>query len=227
LTRVVVTGASSGIGRATALLAAQRGFEVVAVARRADRLASMASESTTTRILTHALDLNGDQSSLIALVTGLTPAPLALVNAAGVAEFGDFASVDARRMVETNLIAPIRLIQALLPLMLESGSGQIVNVLSVAATTIFPGAAAYSASKAGLLAAGRSLAAEVRRKGIRVTSILPGAVDTPIWDGASFVPAREDMLSAEAVAQAIVDILSLPPDRNVDELTLMPPKGIL
>ena len=83
------------------------------------------------------------------------------------------------------------------------------------------------ASKAGLLAAARGWQAEYRRTGLRITNLLPGATDTPIWDGGSFIPERNDMLPAAAVAEAIRDLILSPSDRNVDELTLMPPKGIL
>ncbi len=155
---------------------------------------------------------------------------IVLVNAAGVASFGDFVSqpwTDVAYQIDMNLLVPMRLCHTLLPLMLDSGSGQIINVLSIAATHAFSGATSYGASKAGLLAAGRNLAAEYRRQGIRVTALLPGATDTPIWDGQGFVPPRAEMLTAEAVGQAIADLVRLPPDRVVDELTLMPPKGIL
>jgi NAD(P)-dependent dehydrogenase (short-subunit alcohol dehydrogenase family) len=151
-----------------------------------------------------------------------------LVNAAGVAEFGDFsemslASVEGQ--VQTNLMAPLVLCHEIIPWMLASGGGRIVNVLSVAATHAFPGAVAYGAAKAGLLMAGRCLAAEYRRHGIRVTSVLPGATDTPLWGAGG--PDRADMLAAQAVADLIADIVDMPSDRNVDEITLMPPKGIL
>ena len=150
-----------------------------------------------------------------------------MVNAAGVAEFGDFTKLDFRNQLDVNLVAPLALCQAAIPWMLEHGSGQIINVLSIAATTPFSGAAAYAASKAGLLMAGRCLSAEFRKQGVRVTSVLPGATDTPIWDDASFVPERADMLSVSAVAEAICYLVGLPADRVIEELTLTPPKGIL
>jgi NAD(P)-dependent dehydrogenase (short-subunit alcohol dehydrogenase family) len=129
--------------------------------------------------------------------------------------------------LKINLMAPIYAIHAALPWMLEAGGGKIVNVLSIAAVHTFPGSGAYAASKAGLLALGRSVAADYRSQGVRVTAILPGSVDTPLWEGKSFVPNREDMLTREAVAETIRDVVLMPQDRSVDELLLMPPKGIL
>ena len=74
---------------------------------------------------------------------------------------------------------------------------------------------------------GKCIAAEYRTRGIRVTSILPGSTDTPLWDSQSFQPNREDMLSPRAVAECIRDVILSPADRSFDEIVLMPPKGIL
>ena len=78
-----------------------------------------------------------------------------------------------------------------------------------------------------MLAATRSLALEYRTQGIVFTSILPGAVDTPIWDGQGAIPERADMLTDKAVAEAISDVMTAPADRVFDEIRIMPPKGIL
>jgi NAD(P)-dependent dehydrogenase (short-subunit alcohol dehydrogenase family) len=125
------------------------------------------------------------------------------------------------------MIGPMQLCKFAIPWMLRAGGGHIVNVLSIAATHPFSGAAAYCASKAGLHMFGKALAAEYRGRGIRVTSLLPGSTDTPLWDKQSFQPSREDMLPARAVAECIRDVILSPPDRSYDEIVLMPPKGIL
>ncbi len=225
--RVIVTGASSGIGRETALLLAAQGHEIVLSARREHLLRELA-EQCGPRAHVFACDVCEESQTLIDfarnLGSGVEPV---LVNAAGIAEFGDFTKLEFQGQLNVNLSAPMALCQAAIPWMLSHGSGQIVNVLSIAATTTFAGAAAYAASKAGLLTAGRCLSAEYRKQGIRITSILPGATDTPIWDGAPFVPERADMLTALAVADAICWVINLPADRVIDELTITPPKGIL
>ena len=155
---------------------------------------------------------------------------MALVNAAGSAAFaplGEMVEADVLSQFAVNLIGPAALCRLVLPAMRRAGGGRIVNVLSIAARHAFAGAAPYGASKAGLLQFGKSLALEVRGEGIQVSAVLPGATDTPLWDGGSSVPDRAEMLRPEAVAEAIRDILLLPDDRAVDELVLMPPKGVL
>lgn len=231
--RIILTGASSGIGLETAKLLARPGHELVLVSRHQQSLLELMEQCLEAGARAHAVACDvtnpNDCEALVADTRRLggTMEPV-LVNVAGFAEFGDFATMpfsSIESQIATNLVGPLRLCHAMVPWMLEAGCGQIVNVLSIAATHTFPGSAGYSASKAGLLMAGRSLAAEVRRHGIRVTAILPGATDTPLWgDGG---PERADMLPATAVAEAIAGVIDLPADRCVDELVLMPPKGIL
>lgn len=151
-----------------------------------------------------------------------------LIQAAGVAHFGSVASWDeseARELLESNLLGCMRLASMSARWMAGVG-GRIIHVLSIAAVRPLPGSAVYSASKAGLLAFDRVMREELRRSGVLVTSLLPGAVDTPLWQPGSG-PARSDMLSPEAVATVIADVALSPPDRAYDEIILMPPKGIL
>lgn len=158
------------------------------------------------------------------------PSNLVFVNCAGVAHFGPFGEADfdaIREQISTNLYSPIMLTREILPAMLAAGGGQIVNILSIAATTTFAGAATYCASKAGLLSFSRAIAAEYRRQGIRVTNILPGATNTPIWGTDGRHPPLEKMLPADAIAQCVVQVVMSPADRNFDEIHLMPPDGIL
>lgn len=234
--RVVITGASSGIGSELALLLAARKYALVLSARRTELLEKLAKEAREAGAREVAV-VHWDAAAnddLGALFSGLEElsgrGEIVLVNAAGTASFGEFADADFSRAVEivqTNLLGTMKATHEILPLMLADGKGQIVNILSVAATHIFPGAAAYCASKAGALAFTRSLNAEVRAKGVRVSAVIPGATDTPLWEGKGWVPPKEDMLSSRAVAEAIRDLLEMPRDRSVDELHLMPPKGIL
>jgi NAD(P)-dependent dehydrogenase (short-subunit alcohol dehydrogenase family) len=234
----IVTGATSGIGRATALHLSSLGIPVALLARRRTVLEEVALlcenalPVTVDLIGEHAVEDAIEQVHEWSSTLGGDDHGIGLINAAGVAQFGEFHKMpthDISHQISTNLVAPLQVIHAVLPWMVNQPAARhrIVNVLSIAAAHVFPGAASYSAAKAGLLAATRSLAQEYRNQGIFFTSILPGAVDTPIWDGQGFVPNREDMLSDKAVAEAIADILLAPADRVFDEVRIMPPKGIL
>lgn len=225
----IVTGAGSGIGRATAILLATQGIAVALVGRRRVALEETAAFCADSLVLPFDLTEEGAPALVVEQVADWRPdsQPL-LVNCIGGFETGDlvdFGEDALRRLFLTNAVAPLTLCQALLPWMIGF-RGAMVNVGSIAATTVFPGALAYCASKAALLMGTRVLAAEVRGKGVRVCSILPGATNTEAW-GASGGPDRADMLSPDAVAEAIVEMLLAPTDRCFDEVVLMPPKGIL
>lgn len=233
--RVVITGASSGIGRSAALQLARSGHALVLVARRVDLLLEVAKECQERGaggVQPVAMDVAdaGQMPALADAVQNLGTGEIALVNSAGTATFGPFyqTPIEAHReQMRVNFDGTLHATHALLPLMVESGSGQIINVLSIAVQHAFPGAAAYSASKAAVLAMGRSLSVEYRRQGIRVTALIPGATDTPIWDQQSGSPPRDQMLTSRAVGRAIRDLVNLPPDRVIDELVITPPSGIL
>ena len=165
---------------------------------------------------------------LLAHLKNLGEGEQVLVNNAGTAQFGVFHEMawdDHVKQIELNLIGTMAATYAVLPAMLDEGSGQFINVLSIAATHVFAGAEAYSASKAGALAFGRSLSAAYRAQGIRVSQILPGATNTPIWGSTG--PDKDEMLAPEAVARVIRDLIDAPADRVIDEVTISPPKGIL
>lgn len=222
---IIITGASSGIGAATARLLG--GHRLILVGRNAERLEAVAREAGGRAIVADLTDASGLES--VAAAVDNESGDRVIVHAAGIAHFGDTAEMPwdtIENQIEINFVAPLRLTHLLLPWLL-AGSGQVVNVLSIAATNTFPGAAGYCGSKTGLLAAMRSLSAEYRKQGLRITNVIPGATDTPLWEGGSFVPERKDMLTAEAVALCIADVIHAPADRNFDEITLMPPKGIL
>lgn len=234
--RIVVTGASSGIGSELSQLLARNGHALVLAARRTEALTSVAEAcraagAPEVAVVQWDASNHAHRGRLTRGVEELSPnGELGLVNAAGVAIFGEFATSDFNKieeMVLTNLLGTMSATRELLPLMLADRSGQVINVLSISATQSFPGAAGYCASKAGALAFTRALNAEVRTKGVRVSAVIPGAVDTPLWDGKGWVPPREDMLTPQSVAEAIRDLMHMPRDRSVDELHLMPPLGVL
>jgi NADP-dependent 3-hydroxy acid dehydrogenase YdfG len=117
--------------------------------------------------------------------------------------------------------------RAVLPAMIRQRSGTILNLSSIASKRALPGSAVYTATKAGLDAFSRVLAEELRPHGVRVGVLVPGAVDTPIWDAMGATPPRDKMLRPEDVARAAVLMVTLPPHASLEELTLMPAGGIL
>jgi short-subunit dehydrogenase len=130
-------------------------------------------------------------------------------------------------MLAVNLRGVMVCCRAVLGPMIRQHRGTIVNVASVAATRPIPGAAAYAATKAGVLAWSRVLAEELRSEGVRVGVVLPGAVDTPLWDTIPNAPDRRRMLSPEDVARVVVLMATLPPGATLEETTLLPAGGIL
>jgi NADP-dependent 3-hydroxy acid dehydrogenase YdfG len=153
-----------------------------------------------------------------------------LVTAAGVASFGPVAESEPRAwdaMLQVNLRAVMTTCRAVLPPMLARGRGSIINVASIAASRAIPGAAAYTATKAGVVGFSRVLAEELRAGGVRVGVLVPGAVDTPLWDSIPGGPDRARMLRPEDVARAAVLMATLPPGATLEEVTLLPAGGIL
>lgn len=234
--RALITGASSGIGRATAIALAQAGQDLVLVSRSPEKLADLARElaDTGVQVKTLALDLAAlaqVKPALEAAIADIGPIDI-LINNAGMGYTGPLATTpleDWQRVMDLNLTSVLLCMQAVLPGMRDRGSGTILNIASVAAYNAFPDWGAYSVSKAGLVTLSRILAAEERNHGIRVTVVAPGAVNTPLWDtdtvNADF--PREAMLTPDIVAQAIVGAVQLPPTAVIDELKLMPSGGAL
>jgi NADP-dependent 3-hydroxy acid dehydrogenase YdfG len=153
-----------------------------------------------------------------------------LITAAGMAAFGPVSAAkpaDWDAMLAVNLRAVMVCCRAALGAMIRQRRGTIINIASVAAARAIPGAAAYSATKAGVVGFSRVLAEEVRSDGIRVGVLLPGAVDTPLWDTVPNPPDRSRMLRPEDVARAAVLMATLPPGAALEELTLLPAGGLL
>lgn len=175
----LVTGASSGIGRATAIALQDAGYRTVATARRLDRVADLAARG----MHTLALDVRDDSSMRQAVARladeGLTPD--LLVNNAGYGQNGPVEELPMeaiRAQFETNVFGLVRLTQLVLPLMRQEGRGRIINVSSAGGEFTAPGAGAYHASKYAVEAFTEALRMEVARFGIRVVSIQPGGVRT-------------------------------------------------
>jgi NADP-dependent 3-hydroxy acid dehydrogenase YdfG len=231
----IVTGAGRGIGRAIALAFAAEGAAVALAARSRAELADVAGALRTAgggRALAIPTDVTND-AAVEALVEQ-TVAELGrldiLVTSAGTAAFAPLADSkpgDWDTMLSVNLRAPMVCCRAVLPTMLRQRAGTIINVASIAAKRALPGSAVYTATKAGLFGFSRVLSEELRNTGVRVGVLMPGAVDTPLWDALGGGPPRDKMLRPEDVARAAVLMAALPPHASLEELTLLPAGGIL
>jgi NADP-dependent 3-hydroxy acid dehydrogenase YdfG len=230
----LITGAGRGIGRAIARAFAAEGAAVALVARSRADLATVAAEVREAggRALALPTDVTQDAAveALVEDVTGELGRLDILVTSAGAAAFGPVAGskpADWDTMLSLNLRAVMVCCHAVLPVMLRQRSGLILNLSSIATKRSLPGSAVYTATKSALEAFSRVLAEELRPHGVRVGVLVPGAVDTPIWDSLGAAPPREKMLRAEDVARAAVLMATLPPNASLEELTLLPAEGIL
>lgn len=230
----LVTGAGRGIGRAVALALAREGAAVALASRTRAELAAVAAEIRDAGARALAVPTDVTQDAAVDALVEQTVAELGglqiLVTAAGTATFGPVSAAKATdwdAMLAVNLRAVMVSCRAALAPMIRQRRGTIVNIASIAATRPIPGAAAYSATKAGVVGWSRVLAEEVRTEGIRVGVLLPGAVATPLWDTIPNAPARERMLAPGDVARAVVLMVTLPPGAALEEVALLPAGGIL
>lgn len=219
----VVTGASSGIGRALAAALAEAGAAVLGVARRFEG-GAIGADLAAGRVVERRLDVT-DEAAVQARFGELSRVDV-LINNAGGGVFTPVAdeSLDGfRAMLDAHVVGTFLCSRAALPLM--TAGGHIVNVSSTAAKNTFAGCAGYSAAKAGQAAFGRVLREEVRERRIRVSNLFPGAVDTSIWDDKPEFD-RSKMMQPDEIAGFIVDLLRRP-GLGIDEVVVTPPGGNL
>jgi NADP-dependent 3-hydroxy acid dehydrogenase YdfG len=225
----VITGASSGIGAATAQALAGEGCRTVLGARRLDRLEELAAEIGGEAIV---LDVT-DPASVEAFTAAVSACDVLVNNAGGALGLDSIAAADEEKwltMYESNVLGQMRMTRALLPKLIESGDGHVVGITSIAAIEPYVGGAGYNAAKHAQRAMLRVLRQELLGEPVRVTEIVPGMVETEFslvrFDGDEEAAARvyEGMqpLSAEDVAECIRWALAQPAHVNIDEIVVRP-----
>ena len=234
----VVTGASSGIGEATARYLAEAGASVALAARRTDRLETLRddieSEGGTALVVETDVSDRDQVQALADKTLAEFGAIDILINNAGLMPLSYMKNLheeEWERMVDVNLKGVLYCIGAVLPAMLDQESGHIVNISSVAGRRVMPGGAVYSATKFGVRALSEGMRQELGPQGIRVTSVEPGAVDTELPETITDEELMEDfgdmlsgfkILESEDIAQKILEAVASPPHVDVEEVLIMP-----
>jgi NAD(P)-dependent dehydrogenase (short-subunit alcohol dehydrogenase family) len=229
----LITGATRGIGLAIARALAVQGCDLVITGRDEPALRRMGSELTSDKVqlLAQRCDVRDPRSvdDLFRAVRRRFKRLDIVINNAGIAHAN--LSVDKlplpiwQDVIETNLTGMFLVTQAALAMMKRAST--IVNNLSIAANRVFPGSAAYNASKHGALGFTNTLREELRPRGIRVIGLLPGATDTAIWNTSWPQAPRRKMMSPATVAEAIVAAILLPENATVETLEVLPAAGSL
>ena len=233
----MITGATSGFGKATAELFAQNGYDVVITGRRRERLDSIRKQLEETAKV-HAVLLDVSDRNAVRKAAEETLETFGsidvLVNNAGLAlglEPAHRADLsDWEEMVDTNIKGLMYCTRALLPAMAEKGSGHIVNIGSIAGTYPYPGGNAYGATKAFVKQFSRNLRADLAGTGIKVTNIEPGLAETEFSivrfkgdrDKAAKVYENTQPLVAEDIAQTVFWVVSAPSHVNINSVEIMP-----
>lgn len=224
---ILITGATGGIGMNTAKLLAASGARLFLSGRNIDKLSALATELGLTDDKFQAADIS-DPAQVAMLKEkffAVYPSIDILVNAAGVGiikPVDQLTEVDFLRSLNYNLYGPFLLIKAFLPTMQQVKKGLIINIPGVLGKTPMAGAAAYSASKYGLLGMMQSIREEVKRAEIRITNIFMGGVDSAFWDSIDLRVQREKMIRAEEAAKAIWFLCQQPASGVVSEMVLQP-----
>lgn len=229
---IIVTGASGGIGSACARRFAASGARLALVDRDAARLETLTAELGSAEILALSLDVSSeaDMARMAEATVERFGAIDALICAAGILRTGDQPRLakdttfeEWRKVIDVNLTGTFLSNRAVLPAMLSRRTGDIVNISSTSGRRGRAFDAAYSASKFGVVGFSKSLADEVGRLGVRVQTLLPDAVDTPLWGQAGTAALKSaDMLSPDRVAEFIEYLLTLPRDTFLLNPVLMP-----
>jgi short-subunit dehydrogenase len=231
---VWVTGASTGIGFEIAKTFARAGYIVAATARRKSRIVSLVNELKFGGYEAYAIVCNiQSERNVISTKKKILEKCGSidiLINNAGVTvykSFIDTKSWEFDQILDTNLRGSFLTTKAVLPVMIKRRKGHIINILSVAANTAFEESSVYSASKAALHAMANGIREEVRKFNIKISNILPGNTDTPMWDSKVRMRYRSRMMSPEEVADVVLAVANQPKKVVIEDVIIRPIKGDL
>ena len=233
MSTVLITGASKGIGRATAKAFSNSGWDLLLVSRSEDNLESLIHEidNKKIKVFYKSIDFSNpkdiSQGMVELMKNGLVPS--VLINNAGVAWTGDLLSMPIEKwqwIMQINLTSIFQVCSEVVPLMREKG-GLVINVSSHASRNAFPEWGAYCVSKAALASFTKCLAEEERKNFIRACTLTLGSVNSSLWDtdtvGMQF--DRDSMLSVDQVAFELLHLASQPCNQIIEDITLMPATG--
>ena len=224
---ILIAGASGGIGSATARLLTGSGATVFLTGRDADKLKQTAASCTIPdeRVFIADLSNEKDMQALGDAVHAVIPQLDILINAAGIGIIKPMETLtgdDFSKSINANLLGSFFLVKTFLPKMKKIKKGLIINIPGVLGKVPMAGAAAYSASKYGLVGMMQSIREELKRTEIRITNIYLGGVDSPFWDTIDLRVQREKMIQAEEAAKAIWFLCQQPASAVVSEMVLQP-----
>lgn len=224
---ILIAGATGGVGRNTAKLLAQSGARVFLAGRNADKLAELAEELSIPAERCFCIDLTNENSinEMANAIHTQVPQLDILLNAAGIGIIKPLEQLSVEEFqlsLSTNLVGSFLLVQKFLPAMKISGKGLIINIPGILGKIPMAGAAAYCASKYGLVGMMQSIREELKRTEIRITNIFLGGVDSPFWDTINLRVQREKMIQAEEAARAIWFLCQQPASGVVSEMVLQP-----
>ena len=225
--RVVVAGASGGIGGHLSKLLRQSGAEVFMTGRNAEKLAAAAANAGVPEDHCFVADISveAEMALLGDKVVQVMGTPDILVNAAGVGIIKSIENLtleDFNKSLQTNLVGTFLLVKTFLPGMKEVKKGLIINIPGVLGKVPMAGAAAYSASKYGIVGMMQSIREELKRTEIRITNIFMGGVDSPFWDTIDLKVQKGKMIREEEAARSIWFLCQQPASGVVSEMVLQP-----
>jgi 3-hydroxy acid dehydrogenase / malonic semialdehyde reductase len=232
----LITGASAGIGEATSRTLAREGFDLILTARREERLEALKKELTSSfgiKVRTHVLDVR-DREVVAAFTASLENTQVdILVNnaglAAGLSALHEGSAEDWEQMIDTNIKGLLYITRGIAPLMVKQGSGHILNIGSIAGREVYPSGNVYCATKHAVHALSEGLRKELYDKGIKVTNIAPGLVETEFsmvrfkgdGDRASKVYADMEPLTAQDIADCILFCVTRPAHVNIADMLVL------
>jgi short-subunit dehydrogenase len=225
--KVLIVGATGGIGSQTAKLLAGSGAELYLSGRKADELSALANSLNVPAERIFITDLT-DEASVNAMAEQInvqSGAPDILINASGIGIIKPVEQLSLTEFTATinaNLIGSFILVKAFLPGMKVAKKGLIINIPGVLGKVPMAGAAAYSASKYGLVGMMQSIREELKRTDIRITNLFLGGVDSPFWDTIDMRVQKDKMIRAEEAARAIWFLCQQPSSGVVSEMVLQP-----